>query len=83
MLLRERRRTRTGDEATEPPRLTPSQRGALVSLRHLGWELSFVRHPLFQAPAVVIHDAERKRFAVLEADGTINEHHGLKLREPA
>jgi hypothetical protein len=81
MPLRERRRDADTDAAaTLPAGLTASQRGALASLRHLGWELSFVRHPLFQAPAVVIRDEEGKRFAVLEPDGTINEQHGLKLR---
>lgn len=82
MQLRERRRpgNANGQAKAALDALTPSQRGALASLGHLGWHLSFVRHPLFQAPEVVIHDETGVRVALLEADGTVNERHPLRLR---
>jgi hypothetical protein len=84
MPLRERRKAQVnGAPDRSLSGLTASQRGALASLRNLGWELTFVRHPLFQPPAVVIRDAEGRRFAILEPDGTITEQHGLKFRQPA
>jgi hypothetical protein len=79
MPIRERRKQVPPASEDVRARLNPRQQGALASLENLGWALSFVRHPLFQPPAVVVRDAEGKRFAVLEEDGTINEQHGLVL----
>jgi hypothetical protein len=81
MTIRERRKDAPPAGEQVRARLNPRQQGALASLENLGWVLSFVRHPLFQPPAVVVRDADGQRYAVLEDDGTINEQHGLVLRE--
>ena len=83
MQFRERRRSghANGQASAALDALTPSQRGALVSLGNLGWQLSFIRQPLFHSPEVVIHDDTGRRFALLEPDGTINERYPLRLRE--
>jgi len=52
--------------------LNEVQRIALHSLEHFGWQLAFIRRPLFVAPLVVVKNQEKARFAVLEEDGSVN-----------
>ena len=60
--------------------LNDDQRMTLVELEHFGWALKFVRRPLFQPSIPVVFDADRKRFAVLETDGSLNEQPGFDIR---
>lgn len=60
--------------------LNDDQRDTLRQLEAFGWELKFIRHPLFQPSVPVVFDGDRKRFAVLEADGTLNENPPFKIR---
>ncbi|AWV06854.1 hypothetical protein C9I47_1138 [Lysobacter maris] len=61
--------------------LTPAQLATLETLETFGWVLEFVRRPLFRDPVPVVFDRGRTRCVVLEADGSINENHGLQLRD--
>lgn len=45
---------------------------ALQSLENFGWQLVFIRHPLFVPSMVVLKKSEQKKFAVLEEDGSLN-----------
>ena len=49
-------------------------------LERYGWELKFIRHPLFQASVAVLYDPDRKGYACLESDGTLNEHPTFRIR---
>lgn len=60
--------------------LNEDQLQVLADLERFGWELKFVRRPLFQASIPVVFDAERKTWAVLEADGTLNTSPGFEIR---
>ena len=60
--------------------LNEEQRAALDELEKYGWELRFVRHDPEQAPVTVIFDAEHDKFAVLEADGSLNEKAFINIR---
>lgn len=60
--------------------LNEDQRLTLAELEGFGWELKFIRRPLFQESVAVVFDSDRKRFAVLEADGTLNENPGFDIR---
>lgn len=60
--------------------LTHEQLAALHTLEHFRWTLRFVRRPLFQVPVPVVFAPDGTRFAVLEADGTVNENPGFKIR---
>jgi len=76
----ERRKT-----APPPPRalerdLNEKQIYTLRTLETVGWELKFVRRKLFQDPIPVVFDGDRKKFAVLEQDGTLNESPGFDIR---
>ncbi len=77
----ERRKALTEqDHATLRAGLTPEQLGALATLEHFSWTLRFVRRPMFQAPIPILFSPDGTRFVVLEADGTVNENPGFKIR---
>lgn len=61
--------------------LNDAQRETLDSIERFGWELKFVRRKPFQPSVALVADGDRKSVAVLEPDGTLNEHHGLGIRE--
>ena len=52
--------------------LNEVQRLALHSLENFGWQLAFIRRPLFVPPMVVVKNSEQSKFAVLEEDGSVN-----------
>ena len=52
--------------------LNEVQRLALHSLENFGWQLAFIRRPLFVPPMVVVKNSEQLKFAVLEEDGSVN-----------
>jgi hypothetical protein len=53
---------------------------ALDRMKGLGWELKFVRHPMFQQPVPVIFHAENDEHAMIEEDGTINKEPFIDMR---
>lgn len=60
--------------------LNEIQRLTLSEIERFGWELKFIRRPLFQPSIAVVFDSDRKCFAVLEADGSLNENPGITIR---
>lgn len=47
----------------------------VLSLRQMesfGWQLAFVRRPLFQEHVAVVSNSDSTKFGVLEDDGSIN-----------
>lgn len=60
--------------------LNDDQRLTLAELEGFGWELKFVRRPLFQDSIPVVADSQRRNFATIEPDGTLNEHPALVIR---
>jgi len=81
MVDKERRRTLTPQQAALRRELNEAQVLTLVGLESFGWELKFVRRPMFQASVPVVFDSDRKKYAVLEPDGTLNENPGFKIRD--
>lgn len=61
--------------------LNEAQLETLHDLEKFGWELKFVRRKPFEPPIAVVADGDRKSTAVLEPDGSINEQHGLTIRD--
>lgn len=80
MFGRERRRQAEEAAADLRAGLNPQQLAALQTLEHFQWRLHFVRRPMFDAPIPVVIDRTGTRHAVLEADGTLNENPGFKIR---
>ena len=60
--------------------LNDAQLLTLRGLEGFGWELKFIRRKPFQEPIAVIFDGDRKTFAVLEADGSLNESPSFEIR---
>ena len=52
--------------------LTPAQVKTLDSIQLLGWQLKFVRRPLFQDPTPVVSNATNDQIGMLDPDGRIN-----------
>ncbi len=53
-------------------------------IENFGWQLKFIRRPLFQAPLVVVENAVGRSIGVLEEDGEINlKTEKFLLRESA
>ena len=77
---RERRKEDSVERAKLRAELNEDQRIALSDLERFGWELKFIRHPLFQDPVAVVFDAERGVYAVIERDGSLNERATVALR---
>lgn len=61
--------------------LNEEQKLTLASIEKFGWELRFVRHPMFMPPVPVVFDPDHRKFAILEADGSLNETPPFKVRE--
>ncbi len=53
---------------------------ALDRMQGMGWELKFVRHPMFQQPVPVIYHSENHEHALIEEDGTINKKPFFEIR---
>lgn len=60
--------------------LTPQQQ-AVETLEFFGWQLRFVRRPLFRDPVPVLFERAGKRYVVVRADGTLDESQPLELRD--
>src|SRR5690606_32555559 len=80
MYGRERRR-RQDDARALREGLTAAQLQALETLEHFHWTLEFVRRPMFQDPVPVVIDRYGERYAVLRADGSLDESPGFAIRK--
>ena len=75
------RRRRDKERSAELKReLNPDQLMTLRGLEQFGWELKFIRRPPFMAKVAVVFDGDRKSYAIIEADGTLNEKNELHIR---
>lgn len=61
--------------------LNPMQILALHQLEHFGWELRFVRRPLFQDPVPVVFSTDGTKIGILEKDGMVNTDPNIQIRE--
>jgi len=60
--------------------LTEAQISTLRSIARFGWQLYFIRRPLFQDVVTVLINEELDKYAVLETNGSINEQIKLDIR---
>ena len=61
--------------------LNDAQWRALSGIEYSGWELQFVRRPLFQEPILVVHYPNDYRIGILDKDGKINMQPEIRVRE--
>ncbi|MEO6172090.1 MAG: hypothetical protein ABIP02_03140 [Arenimonas sp.] len=76
----ERRRIDKERSAELKRELNEDQLMTLRGLEQFGWELKFIRRPPFQPNVAVVFDGDRKSFAIIEADGSLNEKNELNIR---
>lgn len=72
----------------EPPvpddlddRLNADQLMTLRQIENFGWQIAFVRRPLFQDTLIVVSSADGRKIGVLEEDGRLNMNPDIKLRD--
>ena len=77
---KERRKVEQGVPEDFRSTLTPAQANTLAEVSMLGWNLLFVRHPLFQDPVPVVCNAKFAQIGVIDPDGRIDINSGVDLR---
>lgn len=60
--------------------LNEDQQAKLRSIERFGWELSYIRRPLFQDPVVVAVNPNGKVIGTLELDGELNLKPAIETR---
>lgn len=80
MTQQERRKDQERSAREMRAELNEAQRDTLAELERYGWQLKFIRRPIFQPSVPVVFDGDRKTYAVLEADGKLNEHPPFEIR---
>jgi len=63
--------------------LTPAQARTLEDITKLGWQLKFVRQPMFLEPVPVVSNASNDQIGVLDPDGKISIDSEFTLRDDA
>jgi hypothetical protein len=61
--------------------LNEAQRQALPGIECQGWELRFLREPLFQAPVLVVQNSNDGRTGIMDEAGRIRIQTTIKVRE--
>ena len=61
--------------------LNEAQWQALSGIEYAGWELRFLRRPLFQEPMLFIQNPNDGRIGILDKDGSIKIQSNIKVRE--
>jgi hypothetical protein len=60
--------------------LNEDQMLTLRQIERFGWQLKFVRRPVFQQVIAVVVSSDGTQIGVLEDDGRLNLNHEVKLR---
>jgi hypothetical protein len=61
--------------------LNKPQRQALSGIEYTGWELRFLRRPLFQDPVLVVQNLNDGKIGVLDKGGSVKVLAGIKVRK--
>lgn len=61
--------------------LSEDQRLTLRQMDSFGWQLAFIRRPLFQESMAIVTNEDASQYGVLERDGSINMRSTLELRK--
>lgn len=61
--------------------LNTAQLAELHTIESFGWQLKYIRRPLFQEPVVVVVNADGSSIGVLEDDGRLNLEPDIELRD--
>jgi len=79
-VYREKRKSDTSIPANLEEMLNEAQQQALPGIKYLGWELRFLRKPMFQTPELVMQNSSDGRTGILDVDGRIRIQN-IKMRQ--
>ena len=60
--------------------LNDAQRAELHIIEGFGWDLKYVRRPLFQDPVLVVSNSDGSAVGTLESNGELNLEPNIKIR---
>ena len=60
--------------------LNQDQKNALRNVENFGWQMAFVRRPLFDDPIFVVTSPDHQRYAILESSGEVNMEPEIVVR---
>lgn len=63
--------------------LSLDQMMTLRQIENFGWQVAFIRRPLFQESVVVVANSNNRKFGVLEDTGELNLQAEIRLRKQA
>lgn len=63
--------------------LNLDQMMTLRQIENFGWQVAFIRRPLFQESVVVVANSNNRKFGVLEDTGELNLQAEIRLRKQA
>jgi len=61
--------------------LNAAQLAELHKIEGFGWNIKYIRHPLFQDPVVFVSSADGNSIGILEDDGRLNLEYDIETRE--
>ncbi len=61
--------------------LNTAQLAELHKIEGFGWNVKYVRHPLFQDPVVFVSSADGQSIGILEEDGRLNLEPDIETRK--
>lgn len=61
--------------------LNTAQLAELHKIEGFGWNLKYIRHPLFQEHVVIVSSADGSSIGILEKDGRLNLDVDIETRE--
>lgn len=76
----ERRKTLPDSPGQLRLQLNPAQLRRLREMEHFGWELRFIRRPMFMEPLPVLVEYTSGKYAGLLPDGSLETPPMLKVR---
>jgi hypothetical protein len=76
----ERRGSRAPVPANLKALLSDEQLLALNNVENFGWQLAFIRQPMFEQAIAVVVSPDHQRHAVLEIDGEVNLNPEIIIR---
>ena len=80
-MTEERRKNREPAPGELEKRLNELQLAAYHRMEQFGWEIQFIRQPLFQDPVAVVTTGDGEQVGVLELDGTVNLNPDIRIRK--
>jgi len=58
-----------------------AQQSGLRKIESFGWNMKYIRHPLFQDPVIFVSSADDKSIGILENDGRLNLEFDIEIRK--